>query len=226
MRQVNEINVVDNSTATLDDMPKIHSPFKRHENSDGDYVVYDEVNEDYEWVFEEAEKVMAVEKLHGTNVSVVIEDGNITAVFNRENRVPAYPRDKQHQYIMRGILNSINRGYLDLKDGQWFGELIGPKFHNNPHQVDEHVWIPFQRYARKHLEYKSYGEYGTDFDSISRWFKEELFSLFYSQWHGTDLDTASVSNGTFCEGVMFTHPDGRMAKLRRDMFEWYEGERH
>jgi len=25
----------------------------------------------------------------------------------------------------------------------------------------------------------------------------------------------------FVEGVVFTHPDGRMAKLRVDMFDWY-----
>ena len=30
----------------------------------------------------------------------------------------------------------------------------------------------------------------------------------------------------FCEGVVFTHPDGRMAKLRKDMFPWYTGKRH
>ena len=30
----------------------------------------------------------------------------------------------------------------------------------------------------------------------------------------------------FVEGVVFTHPDGRFAKLRRDMFSWYKEERH
>lgn len=223
-KRIKDIKVVDNSKDKITDMPKIHSPFKRHENSEGEYVVYDEVNEDYEWVFDEAEKVMAVEKLHGTNVSVVIENGNITAVFNRQNRIPPYTDGKQ--FITKGILNSIKKGYLDLPDGQYYGELIGPKLHKNPHQVDKHYWIPFQRYAQKHLEYKSYGDHPTDFESISNWFKDGLFSLFHSKWHGTSLDEASVTNDVFCEGIMFTHPDGRMAKLRRDMFEWYDGERH
>jgi len=220
------VRKIDNNNETATDMPKIHSPFKRHENSEGEYVVYNEVNEGYEWVFEEAEKVMAVEKLHGTNVSIIVENGQITGLFNRKNRIPRFPENKQHQYIKEGVMNAVNKGYTNLKDGQWFGEVVGPKFHNNPYNLEQHIWIPFQRYAQKHLKYKSYGEYGTDFDSISEWFKNGLFSLFYSKQHGTDLETASVSNGTFCEGVMFTHPDGRMAKLRRDMFEWYEGERH
>jgi hypothetical protein len=28
------------------------------------------------------------------------------------------------------------------------------------------------------------------------------------------------------EGLVFCHPDGRMAKLRRDMFDWYKVPRH
>ena len=28
----------------------------------------------------------------------------------------------------------------------------------------------------------------------------------------------------FVEGIVFTHPDGRMAKLRRNMFDWFKGE--
>jgi hypothetical protein len=30
----------------------------------------------------------------------------------------------------------------------------------------------------------------------------------------------------FVEGIVFTHPDGRMAKLRRDMYPWYLGRQH
>ena len=28
------------------------------------------------------------------------------------------------------------------------------------------------------------------------------------------------------EGIIFYSPEGRMAKLRRDMFDWYQGRRH
>jgi len=49
------------------DMPKIESPFIRKE-IDGNYIVTPEIAEGYEWVFED-DSVMAIEKLHGTNVS-------------------------------------------------------------------------------------------------------------------------------------------------------------
>ena len=45
--------------------------------------------------------------------------------------------------------------------------------------------------------------------------------LFALQRHGKEV----IDSG-FVEGIVFTHPDGRMAKLRKDMFPWYSGFRH
>ena len=57
------------------DMPKLESPFYREEIN-GNYVVTPKVNFDYHWVFDEP-AVEAVEKLDGTNVSIVIEKGKV-----------------------------------------------------------------------------------------------------------------------------------------------------
>ena len=62
----------------IKDMPKIESPFVRKEIN-GIYVVTPEIAEGYEWVFND-DKVLATEKLHGTNVSILIQDGIITSV--------------------------------------------------------------------------------------------------------------------------------------------------
>ena len=195
------------------DMPKIESPFIRKEIN-GDYIVTDEIEEGYEWVFED-ESVMAIEKLHGTNVSILIQDGNITSIWNRTERLPFFNKGKK--YIIEGLLNSFERGYMEfLPDGQHFGELIGKKVNGNPYKIEGHLWIPFEIFAQKHLRYKSWGKYPKDFNTISEWFKElmPLYSLMQN-------------NGTkFCEGIVFTHPDGRMAKLRCDMFDWFKGRRH
>jgi len=45
-------------------MPKIECPFVRKEIN-GKYLVINEINPGYEWVFED-DSVMAIEKLHGT----------------------------------------------------------------------------------------------------------------------------------------------------------------
>ena len=211
------IKTVNNTLTEINDMPKIDAPFVREENENGDYVVINEINEGYEWVFEK-DNVMAIEKLDGTNVSVIIKGGHITAVFNRKNRVPAFNTSKD--FITRGLLNSMDRGYLNLEDGQWYGELVGPKVQGNPYKLDEHLWIPFQRYSWKHLKYKSWGKYPKTFESINKWFKDGLIPLFYSNIHGVDFDKARENCTP--EGIMFTDPDTKkMAKLRYDMFDWY-----
>lgn len=195
-----------------ENMPKLHSPFVREEIN-GVYVVTPEITEGYEWVFED-ESVMAIEKLHGTNVSVIIEGGAVTSVWNRTSRIPFLNKGKK--FIIEGLLESKERGYLEFPDGQWYGELIGPKVNGNPYKVDKHIWIPYATYGVKNLKYKSWGKYPKDFDTISDWFKEliPLYALSKGDKEG------------FVEGVVFTHPDGRMAKLRCDMFDWFKGRRH
>jgi len=194
-------------------MPKIESPFVRKE-IDGNYIATPEITKGYEWVFED-ESVMAIEKLHGTNVSILIENGVVTSIWNRTERLPFFNKGKK--FIIEGLLNSFERGYMSfLSDGQHFGELIGKKVNGNPYKIEGHLWIPFETFAQKHLRYKSWGKYPKDFNTISEWFKElmPLYSLMQD-------------NGTkFCEGIVFTHPNGRMAKLRCDMFDWFKGRRH
>lgn len=203
----------------IKDMPKLESPFVRELNEEGEYLVIDKITEGYEWVFED-DKVMAIEKLHGTNVSIVLEGGNITSIWNRTERIPFINKGKKH--IVEGILNSYERGYIDLlPDGQHFGELVGPKVNGNPYKLREHIWIPFSTFAQNHLRYKSWGKYPKDFKTISKWFETDLIPLYASMIQGEE----GRENG-FVEGVVFTHPDGRMAKLRKDMFDWFKGERH
>ena len=202
----------------IKDMPKLESPFVRELNEKGEYFVIDKIAEGYEWVFND-ERVMALEKLHGTNVSIQIVDGVIVSIWNRTERIPFFNKGKPH--IIKGILESYQRGYMEfLPDGQYFGELIGPKVNGNPYKLTEHIWIPFSTYCQEHLRYKSWGKYPKDFKTISEWFKE-LIPLYASR-----VQVEAGRENGFVEGVVFTHPDGRMAKLRKDMFDWFKGERH
>ena len=140
--------------------------------------------------------MLAVEKLDGTNVSIIIENGKITRIFNRTNEIPFFNRGMTH--IVMGVLESFQRGYTNFTDGQYFGELIGKKVQSNPMEIEGHLWIPFSSYSRNHLAYKSWGKYPKDFDTISKWFKDDLFSLFYRRREGKIKKP---------EGVVFTHPD-------------------
>jgi len=196
----------------IKDIQKMESPFVR-KIINNRYVVTPEINPDYSWVFENP-NVKCVEKLDGSNMAIVIEQGKITRIFNRKTEIPFFNKDKVH--LIMGILESFGRGYTNFTDGQYFGELIGPKLQGNPYKLDKHVWIPFESYAKNHLAYKSWGKYPKDFETISNWFKNDLFSLYHRRLYGTIVKP---------EGVVFYHPDGRFAKLRVDMFLWYNGKK-
>lgn len=218
--------------------PKIQSPFVREENESGDYVTTGEVADGYEWVLED-DDVIAVEKLDGSNGAVYIHPNyGVTQIYTRMGQDAMQPVNPygsgHHSYMTRAVQNSKSRNYLKgLDSGIYFGEFVGPKFQGNPHELDEQLFIPFN-WARDKLAYKSWGKYERSHDAVENWFSDGLSSLFYSRMHGVDLEESSVSNGTFCEGIMFTKPGvggpyepgevpdtNKMAKVRRDMFaDW------
>jgi len=238
------------ATTSVMRFPKVQSPFERSENSDGHYTVDDEINDGFEWVIEN-DDVLAVEKLHGTNAAVRVEtteQGLDVEAWTRHGMEPMQRADpygsRAHQHIVRAVQNSLTRGYIPEESGVHYGEVVGPDFHGNAHELNENLFIPFSWLAEK-CAYTSWGKYPKTLDALRKWFSTELFSLFYARMHGKDLDSASVSEGTFCEGVVFVHPDavyteeitteeqylsgGRyrkttphLAKLRRDMFGGYQ----
>lgn len=234
-------------TETPDQFPKVQSPFVREKNNNGNYVVTNKIKEGFEWVFENPQVVDAVEKLHGTNVGVKIENGEVvdvaTRLGNRDMQlVDVYGHRKDH-YVVRGVQNSLNRDYINTdKYNNWmFGELVGPKFQGNPYNLDENIFIPFD-WLRRKATYRSYGKYSVEYEAISDWLETDIFSIFESLMHGTQYDEAKVSNGYFVEGIIFVHPDvvsirpsglnikqsdeysattNQLAKIRRDMFDWF-----
>jgi len=203
------------------DMKKLKSPFVR-KLIDGNYVVTDEIEPGYEWVFEDGpDTVLCTEKLDGTDVSIIIENGVISQVYNRKTRIPFF--NKGRTYITMGVLESFQRGYTNFADGQYFGELIGEKLAKNPYQINGHLWVPFISYCRQKLTYHSYHKYPKTFENITNWFKnpvEEggIFSLFMQRTKNIKVKP---------EGVVFHNiKTGEMAKPRCDMFSFWEGDRH
>jgi len=217
----------------LSNFPKIHCPFIRKNfevNKDQwkkygrklqlrepkVYLATDEINPGYDWVFDDP-NTFAVEKLDGTNVKLKTENGRLVALQNRMNVIDPLQIIKGKTFILEGIFQSIGKGYVD-KDGEQVGELIGTKLQGNPYKLENtHLWYPFEK-SIKHLKYRSFHEHDRNFDNWSSWFKEYLISLFAMK---------RGNRGIMAEGVIFYNLKRKfemkiyMAKLRRDMFEWY-----
>lgn len=215
----------------LTDFPKLHCPFLRRTfkvnkddwkkygrklqlRSPEVYLVVNEVNPGYEWVFED-KNTIAVEKLNGSNVKLLTCGGRLSALQNRKNVIDLLQIIKGKTFIIEGVFQAIGKGYIN-KDGEQAGELIGPKLQSNPYKLDNHLWYPFTK-AIKHLSYRSFHEHEKTFDNWSDWFENYLISRFAAKRGHKDI---------MAEGTVFYNLKRKaehkvyMAKLRRDMFLW------
>ena len=221
----------------LSDFPKLYCPFIRQTfKVDKDkwrkvrgklqlrepevYLVIDRINPGYEWVFDDPDTI-AIEKLNGSNVKILTEKGRLIAVQNRLNVIDPLQIIKGKTFIIEGIFMSIGKGYIK-PDGEQAGELIGPKVQTNPYKLDLHEWYPFEK-AIKNLSFRSFHEHERNFDNWSSWFKDYLYSRYYTK----RASKMGWNDKVFAEGVVFYNlkrkAEGKkwMAKLRRDMFDWY-----
>lgn len=196
--------------------PKTEAPFIREEG-----VVQNEIREGFEWVFDK-ETVIAVEKLDGTNIAVECSNGDITGIYTRNGELKTV-QNGDVEYV-EGVARAIEKGwggYLE-DNGITYGELVGKRIQGNPYEINYHIWVPFKK-ANEWLRYKSWGEYPKNFKSMSKWFNPDKFGLiplFYSKVHGLDIETASEEG--YVEGIIFYDTEtGERAKLRLDMFPWY-----
>lgn len=185
------------------------------------YLATDEINPGYEWVFDDPDTI-AVEKLDGTNVKLRTEGGRLVELQNRKNIIDPLMILKGNPAIVEAVFMAIQKGYVEDNLTQ-AGEVIGPKLQGNPYELPGHIWYPFEK-AIQHLNYKSFHKHERTFENFSSWFKDHLKSLFHSKTVGWD-------NANFAEGVIFYNLKRReegksyMAKLRRDMFEWFYGDK-
>ncbi|MEW6669940.1 MAG: hypothetical protein AB1512_32420 [Thermodesulfobacteriota bacterium] len=184
------------------------------------YLVVDRVNPGYEWVFEDPD-TFAVEKLNGTNIKLKTEKGRLVALQNRMNVIDPLQIISGKTFIIEGVFRSIGKGYVQA-DGEQAGELIGPDVNGNPYKLDFHEWYPFEK-AITALRYKSFHEHERTFDNWSDWFRDGLFSRYYTKI----ASKKGTADKVFAEGVVFynlkrrAEGKGYMAKLRRDMFDWF-----
>lgn len=221
-----------NNQILMTDFPKLQCPFIRKEFKVNEndwikhgrqlqlrqpkvYLVINEINPGYEWVFELLNTI-AVEKLNGSNVKLMTKEGRLIALQNRKNVIDPLQIIKGKNFILEGVFQSIGKGYVNL-DSEQAGELIGPKLQGNPYKLDAHLWYPFIK-AIKHLSYRSFYEHERNFENWSSWFKDWLVSRFATKRGHKDI---------MAEGIIFYNmkrkSEGKtyMAKLRRDMFDWY-----
>jgi hypothetical protein len=183
-------------------MEKIPTLFERDEH----FHVVDRPRAECAWVFEGAG--VGTEKLDGTNVRLTVRSGQLVRVEKRRNPskaqkaagivdgwyVDTVEGAGEDKWILAAAANTDVSGW---PDGEHPCEALGPRVQGNPLGLDDHLCVPFN------LAAPTLTEVPRGYDEL-REFLDALDSRY--------------SPGHVAEGIVFHHPDGRRAKIKRKDF--------
>ncbi|RKE19708.1 hypothetical protein BX266_3036 [Streptomyces sp. TLI_171] len=183
-------------------MEKIPTLFER----DGDFKVVDRPRAECAWVF--AGEGAPTEKVDGTNVRLTVRSGQLVRVEKRRNPSAAQKKlgivdgwyvdtaegAAEDRWILAAARGTDVRGW---PDGEHPCEALGPRIQGNPLGLADHVCLPFDREAPV-------------YDGVPRSYRglREYLAELESRF----------APGALAEGIVFHHPDGRRAKIKRKDF--------
>ena len=184
-----------------DVMEKIPTLFER----DDRFKVTPTVRPECQWVFDGLGD--ATEKLDGMNVRLTVRTGTLVRIEKRRNpsktqkaegiidgwyvETTASPDDK---WILEAAAGTDVSTWID---GEHPCEALGPKMQGNPLGLDHHICVPFN------VEAPVYPDMPRTFDGLAAALTE--IESHYAPGH-------------LAEGIVFHHPDGRRAKIKRRDF--------
>lgn len=205
-------------------MRKIPTIFLRPERAGkGHLFVTRDPHPDCAWVFNG--EGIATEKLDGTNVRLTVRSGTVVRVEKRRNPtkeqkalgivepwyVDADAKDSGDKWIFEAVsgtdtLLSVREDEHGQKDwwpdGEHCCEALGPNIQGNPLGLTKHECVPFDIPGVIPV-YEITPDGSDPYDGI----KGALANL-----------DSLYSPGHLAEGIVFHHPDGRRAKIKRKDF--------
>lgn len=185
-------------------MEKIPTLYER----DDKFKVTPKPKEDCAWVFDG--QGMATEKLDGMNVRLTIRAGQMVRLEKRRNPskvqkangikdgwyVDADEHGPEDKWLHEAARNT---DVSDWPDGEHSSEALGPHIQGNPLGLEQGLCLPFNMSAPV-------------YEDVPRSFDELKVYL-------ATLDS-KFSPGHLAEGIVFHHPDGRRAKIKRKDFRF------
>lgn len=176
-------------------MKKIPTIFKR--NLENRKEVLPEKQEDCAWVFQG--EGVATRKYDGT--CCLVENGKLfkRREIKKGKKIPADFVLADEDEVTGKIVGWVPVN-MDAAEDQWYAEafsnnlidgtyeLLGPKIQGNPEAYPKHILL-------KHSEAQTYPDAPREYEALANWLKNKNI-----------------------EGLVFHHPDGRMAKIKKRDF--------
>jgi hypothetical protein len=183
-------------------MEKIPTMFERDEH----FKVIPTVRPECAWVL--TGEGTPTEKLDGMNLRLTVRSGQLVRVEKRCNPSKAQKAsgivdgwyvdtDEQSAGDKWILVAAGNTGVSGWPDGEHPCEALGPKMQGNPLGLAEHQCVPFN------LEVPVYDALPRSFEGLAKVLVEM---------------ESRYSPGHLAEGIVFHHPDGRRAKIKRRDF--------
>lgn len=189
-------------------MEKIPTIFKRDFNNNG------KITRDYDdhvegFVYEEA---LPTEKMDGTNVRLTVRNHTLVRLEKRRNPdkiqkakgilepwyVDADEFDASDKYMWEAARNT---DLSALEDGEYSGEALGPSIQGNPLKLDKHTVFLFS--VDSILRNYVFTDAPHTYDELKEWLPKQK---------------SKFGNDCFIEGIVWHHPNGRMAKIKAKDF--------
>lgn len=183
-------------------MEKIPTLFER----DDHFRVVDRPRAECGWVFDG--EGVATEKLDGTNVRLTVRSGHLVRVEKRRN--PSKVQKQQgivdgwyadtDAYATEDKWILVAAEHADVSgwpDGEHPCEALGPHIQGNPLGLTEHRCVPFNLTV-------------PEYDDVPRGYADLAAYLAALE--------SRFAPGHLAEGIVFHHPDGRRAKIKRKDF--------
>ncbi|MEU6149174.1 RNA ligase family protein [Actinosynnema sp. NPDC047251] len=199
---VTHVELIDRAVRGRPAMEKIPTLFER----DDRFRVVDRPRAECAWVF--AGEGVGTEKLDGTNVRLTVRSGHLVRVEKRRNPgkeqkllgivdgwyVDTSPDAADDKWVLAAAGNTDVTGWAD---GEHSCEALGPRIQGNPLGLADHLCVPFDVAAPV-------------YEQAPRGYRELAAYL-------AGLESR-FSPGNLAEGIVFHHPDGRRAKIKRKDF--------
>jgi hypothetical protein len=184
-------------------MQKIPTIFNR--DWQGNRGVVDQLVVDPVWLG----NATATEKLDGTNVRLTVRANTLVRLEKRRNPTkaqkdigieePWYVDANESDPSDKYLWDAARATDLNVPDGEWSGEAIGPKIQGNPLGLDRHTVVLFGLGRAPVID-----DAPTTYDELREWLPRQA---------------SAFNNVVKIEGIVWHGADGSMAKIKTKDFK-------